>query len=120
MYRRHCSFSGIDFVWVLDVGAGNLCLGIDSMNFPDSPGNKLFLFCSGCQLEPFELARRRNQDYEKSRTLLELGNWFDRHSECPNGPDKFKLAHQFSPNYDVPMDAEPVPNAVRLALVNGK
>lgn len=86
------------------------------MRFPESNGNKVFLACT-CGLDPFELGRRKKDEYQAARMMTLLDGWFGAHEKCSGGPDKWRLAYAASPNYDVPLDAEPVDNAVRLALV---
>jgi hypothetical protein len=84
--------------------------------FPDTAGNRIYLACP-CGLNPFELARRKKSEFEAAKMLNLLDGWFDAHAKCPNGPDRFKLAYNFQCNYDQPKLADPVENAVRLALV---
>lgn len=89
--------------------------------YPDT-GNKLYLACCGCGQNPFELARRcgnhhHSGQYGAVRMISLLDGWLDTHAKCSGGPDKFKLAYHFAPNYDEALDADPVSNAVRLALV---
>ena len=89
--------------------------------FPDT-GNKLYLACPGCGESHFELARRKgshhhNGHYEAVRMISLLDGWLDSHAKCPGGPDKFKLAYNFAPNYDQPKDADRISNAVRLELI---
>lgn len=82
-------------------------------------GNKMYISCRGCGAQgiPIEIARRKAKVYAKcvQGTLLE--RWFESHAECSPEPDHFQLAFEKGLNWDVPKDAEPVPNAVRNALV---
>lgn len=79
-------------------------------------GNKLYLHCY-CG-DAIELARRTDTLYSESKSSkYHFDQWLTHHEKCGDGPDHFKLAHAMNPNFDVAPPADPVSNAVRLALV---
>ena len=81
-------------------------------------GNKIYLTCSGCGIDPIELARRSDKVYAESKTFkYHFDQWLTEHANCSTEPDHYKLAHEKQPNHDVAPPADPVSNAVRLALV---
>jgi len=80
-------------------------------------GNKMYMTCQ-CGLDPFELCRRSSLLYRAGRTIqFDFDDWLDKHSGCVKGPDHFRIGLERQPNWDQPIDADPVDNAVRLALV---
>jgi hypothetical protein len=79
-------------------------------------GNRIYLHCECGQA--IELARRSGNLYLESKSSkYHFDQWLTDHEKCSANPDHFKLAHDFQPNHDVAPAADPVSNAVRLALV---
>lgn len=79
--------------------------------------NRMFLVCDRHPNieDAFCVAERVDQGYEAAN-LKRASDWFEKHKDC-GPPDHFQLAHHRPLNWDQPTLADPVPNAVRLALV---
>jgi hypothetical protein len=80
--------------------------------------NRLFLVCSHCARidESLCIAERVGDVYEPAK-FKGAAEWFKKHAACGRDIDHFQLAHQFTPNHDVPPPAEDtVAGNVRLEL----
>jgi hypothetical protein len=83
--------------------------------------NRLFLVCSHCARidESLCLAERIGSVYEPAK-LKHAAEWFAKHAKCGRDIDHFQLAHQFTPNHDVPLPAEhTLAGAVKVELAKG-
>lgn len=84
-------------------------------------GNRMYLSCSAHPdtEHSLMLGMRRSNGYGRAPSGKEMQNWYDEHEKCPGGLDKFKLAHQHTPNWDcTPVSPETsIGAAVKLALV---
>jgi hypothetical protein len=86
-------------------------------------GNRLFLVCTVCGPEieySLELARRKNAGYEKVMQHRLVEDWFERHANCGDTRDHFKLGMERNPDWDKGVVVKPdshVGAHVRLALI---
>lgn len=80
--------------------------------------NRLFLVCNHCRSieDTLCLAERVGDTYELAK-LKRADEWFAKHARCGRDIDHFQLAHQFTPNHDVPVP-DPVADAVTLAVTS--
>jgi hypothetical protein len=82
--------------------------------------NRMFLVCSHHpQIEDaLCLADRADQTAQYTvASVRRADEWFAKHSGCGRGCDHFQLAFHRPQNWDTPKIADPIPTAVRLALV---
>jgi hypothetical protein len=81
--------------------------------------NTIYIVCKGCgnSGSPLELGRRKAKVYAKAPLHRDLEHWFEIHSECPGGPDKFNIGYSKTPNWDQSTLADPVQSAVRLEIL---
>lgn len=82
----------------------------------------MFLVCNAHpdSENSIELGRRRGREYGKSPYGRALSDWLERHAECCDGPDHFRLAHERTPNWDQATPISPdssIPLHVKLELV---
>lgn len=82
----------------------------------------MFLVCSHHQNPEDALCigeRGTQEGQYLAPPLKRMDDWYAKHMGCGRGCDHFQLAYQRPQDHDLPKIAEPVPTAVRLALVNG-
>lgn len=82
--------------------------------------NRMFLVCSQHpQIEDaLCLAERADATAQYAMaSVRRADDWFAKHAGCARGCDHFQLAFHRQPNHDTPKVADPIPTAVRLALV---
>lgn len=82
--------------------------------------NRLFLVCSHHPQIEDALCLADRADATAQYTIASVrraDQWFAKHAGCGRGCDHFQLAYHRPQNHDTPKVADPVPTAVRLALV---